>query len=368
MNTLQPVSFWAGKKAFSKIMDAGLSSGDIKVMAGAAGGPKWLVLNALDRAIFSGWIKNRENPLFLIGSSIGSWRFAAAACRDPQSAIDRFESAYIKQSYRKNPPPEDIDRELENVLDILMGADGAEQILSHPFFRINIMTVRCRGLTKKENKKLLVPGFAMAGLVNAVCRRSLGLFFKRTLFYDQRDVPPFFDMQGFPINRVPLDRDNLKPALLASGSVPMLMSGISGIPNAPAGIYRDGGLLDYHLNIEFLSRSANGIVLFPHYTEKIVPGWLDKQVPWRRPDFSCMENVLMIAPGRKFVKSLPLEKIPDRKDFYLFAGKDKERMDYWRKVVERSRELAEDFMEAVESGKIRQRLRPIETLGQRSGK
>ncbi|MCF8111625.1 MAG: patatin-like phospholipase family protein [Desulfobacteraceae bacterium] len=365
MNTLQPVSFWAGKKAFSKIMDSGLSSGDIRVIAGAAGGPKWLVLNALGRAMFSRWIKNREKPLFLIGSSIGSWRFAAAACKDAQSAIDRFESAYIRQSYRKNPPPEDIDRELESVLDILMGPDGAEQILCHPFFRINIMTVRCKGLTKNDDRKRLVPGFAMAGLLNAVSRRSLKLFFERTLFYDQRDLPPFFDMPGFPINRVSLDTHNLKPALLASGSVPMLMSGITGIPNAPAGIYRDGGLLDYHLNIEFLSRSGNGIVLFPHYAEKIVPGWLDKQVPWRKPDFSCMENVLVIAPGREFIKSLPLEKIPDRKDFYLFAGKDKERMNYWQKVVERGRELAEDFMEAVESGKIRQRLRPIENLGQR---
>ncbi|MFW6333656.1 MAG: hypothetical protein ACOC0W_00190 [Desulfosalsimonas sp.] len=174
-------------------------------------------------------------------------------------------------------------------------------------------------------------------------------------------------MAGFPIKRVPLDIQNLKPALLASGSVPMLMSGIKDIPGAPAGIYRDGGLLDYHININFLSsgRDKNDIVLFPHYAEKLVPGWLDKQVPWRRPDFSCMENVLMIAPGREFIKSLPLEKIPDRKDFYLFAGRDKDRMDYWRKVVERSRELAEDFMEAVETGKIRSRLQPIENLNKK---
>lgn len=364
---MEPMSFWAGKKAFSKIMDSGLSAGDIKVVAGAAGGPKWLVLNALDRAMFSRWIKNREKPLFLIGSSIGSWRFAAAACRDPQSAIDRFESAYIKQSYRKNPPPEDIDRELESVLDALMGHEGTEHILSHPFLRLNIMTVRCKGLTKPDDKKRLVPGFAIAGLLNAASRRSLGLFFERTLFYDQRDLPPFFDMAGFPIKRVPLDIQNLKPALLASGSVPMLMSGIKDIPGAPAGIYRDGGLLDYHININFLSsgRDKNDIVLFPHYAEKLVPGWLDKQVPWRRPDFSCMENVLMIAPGREFIKSLPLEKIPDRKDFYLFAGRDKDRMDYWRKVVERSRELAEDFMEAVETGKIRSRLQPIEKLNKK---
>ncbi|MFP3999931.1 MAG: patatin-like phospholipase family protein [Desulfobacterales bacterium] len=369
MKNLPRLSFLAGKKAFSRIMDSGLAAGDIKVIAGAAGGPKWLILNSMDRTIFCEWLKNREKPLFLIGSSIGSWRFAAAACKDPEAAIDRFESAYINQTYRKNPPPRDIDLELESVLDSLMGPDGKDQILGHPCFRLNIMTVRCKGLTKTDDKKLLVPGFAMAGLLNAVSRRSLGLFFERNLFYDPRDLPPFFNMSGFPIKRIPLDSKNIKPALLASGSVPMLMSGIKDIPNATPGMYRDGGLLDYHINIGFLngSRDKNGIVLFPHYAEKLVPGWLDKQVPWRRPDFSCMENVLMIAPCREFVESLPLEKIPDRKDFYIFAGRDKERMAYWKQVVERSRELAEDFTEAIETGKIRNRLQPIENLGQRPG-
>lgn len=357
------LSFWAGKKAYAKIKDAGLGPGDVDVIAGAAGGPKWLVLNGLDRALFSGWIGSRRRPLFLIGSSIGSWRFAAAAHEDPASVIDRFESAYIGQAYRENPPPEDIDRQLESILDRLMGPGGPEQILSHPFFRISIMAVRCRGPAGSDDKRKLVPAMAAAALSNAVLRRSLGLFFERTLFYDPRDVPPFFDMQGFPIHRVPLTAENIRPALMASGSIPVLMSGIRDIPGAPAGVYRDGGLLDYHLNIALLENGGKGgIVLFPHYAEKIVPGWLDKRVPWRRPDYRLMDDVLMVAPCRDFVNSLPFGKIPDRNDFYRFAGRDAERMAYWRQVVEASRRLADDFMEALETGDIGQWVAPIEEL------
>ncbi|MFW6334750.1 MAG: patatin-like phospholipase family protein, partial [Desulfosalsimonas sp.] len=207
-----------------------------------------------------------------------------------------------------------------------------------------------------------------AALANGVSRRALGLFFERALFYDPRDVPPFFGMRGFPIKRIPLDAENTKPALLASGSIPMLMSAIRDIPGAPSGAYRDGGIIDYHMNIPFSenSRRHKGIVLFPHYCEQVVPGWLDKQVPWRKPDLRAMGNVLMLAPAREFLKSLPLGKIPDRKDFYEFAGRDAERMGYWRKVVERSRELAEDFIETVESGRIRKRLRPIDNTVARS--
>ncbi|MFW6081650.1 MAG: patatin-like phospholipase family protein [Desulfosalsimonas sp.] len=370
MKNSTKLSFLAGRNAFSKIMDSGLAAGDIRVIAGAAGGPKWLVLNALDRALFSCWMKDCQNTVFLIGSSIGSWRFAAAACRDHEAAINRFESSYIRQSYRENPPPRDIDRELEGVLDSLMGPDGPEQILSHPFYRLNIMTVRCRGITGTDDKKILLPALAAAALANGVSRRALGLFFERALFYDPRDVPPFFRMRGFPVKRIPLDAQNIKPALLASGSIPMLMSAIRDIPGAPSGAYRDGGIIDYHMNIPFSenSRGDKGIVLFPHYCEQVVPGWLDKKVPWRKPDLLAMENVLMVAPGRKFIKSLPFGKIPDRKDFYEFAGRDAQRMDYWRKVVEKSKELAEDFMEAVETGRIRQRLRPIENPGASSGK
>ncbi|MFW6335078.1 MAG: patatin-like phospholipase family protein, partial [Desulfosalsimonas sp.] len=174
-----------------------------------------------------------------------------------------------------------------------------------------------------------------------------------------------YNITGFPINRAALDRKNIKPALLASGAVPLLMSGIRNIAGAPPGTYRDGGLIDYHLNIDLFenSRQERGIVLFPHYTEKIIPGWLDKHLLWKRTDFSALENTLMIAPSREFTRSLPCGKIPDRHDFYRFAGRDKQRMQYWQTVVERSRELAADFAEAVESGAIRSRLQPIKTRG-----
>lgn len=362
--TKQPLTFWAGKKAYEKIRRYGLSAEDVQVMAGAAGGPKWLVLNRLDRAIFGNWLAARKDPLFLAGASIGAWRFAAACQKDPVASIARFEKAYMQQAYPDNPPPEIIDAELERILDELLGRDGPEQILSNPAFRLSILAVRCRKMTGTDRKSRLIPGLGLAAAANAVSRRGLGLFFERTLFYDSRQRPPFFRMNGFPIRRVVLDKSNLKAALMASGSIPMLMSGIKDIPGAPAGMYRDGGILDYHLNID-LQPGGEGIVLFPHYAEKLVPGWLDKQVFWRRPDFSLMDKVLMIAPSADFVTRLPMGKIADRNDFYTFARQDDKRMDCWRQVVDQGRHLAEDFMEAVETGTIRQRVQPISDLYRR---
>ena len=66
----------------------------VDVVAGAAGGPKWLVLCGLDRAIFTSWIMERTRPVHLLGSSVGAWRFAALA--QGMDAYERFLEAVHK--------------------------------------------------------------------------------------------------------------------------------------------------------------------------------------------------------------------------------------------------------------------------------
>ncbi len=355
------VSFWAGKKAYEKIMASGIRPDDVDVAAGAAGGPKWLVLGGLDRLLFGSWFDSRKTPLFLVGSSIGAWRFAAVSQKDPLGALNRFESAYLRQTYGPRPSMQSVNAQIESILEQMMGPDGPEQILSNPLLRLNILSVQCRGLTGSDTRSRLLAGLALAAAGNALFRGSLKLFFTRTLFYDPRDIPPFFDMADFPIHKIPLTRENIRSALMASGAIPMIMPGVKDIPGAPAGVYRDGGIIDYHLNIPFNTGDGR-IVLFPHYTERVVPGWLDKQIFWRGPDLSYMESVLLAAPTAAFLESLPHGKIPDRTDFSKFNGSDRERMDYWRRVVGLSRALADDFMQAVDSGEIRNRLRPLSEL------
>ena len=72
-----------------------------------------------------------------------------------------------------------------------------------------------------------------------------------------------------------------------------------------------------------------------------------------------MENVVLVAPSNRFVDGLPFGKIPDRKDFKTFFGKDKERVEYWTKVVEKNKKLGDEFFEAIESGRIREIVKPI---------
>ncbi len=352
------LSFRAGPKALSLIRDKGLQAEMVKVIAGAAGGPKWLVLNHIDRCIFSSWLKDRKEPLFLIGASSGAWRFAAVTQKDPVAAIKRLQHAYINQVYDKQPTQAEVSREGLKILDYYLDPAGIRDILNHPCLRLNIMAVRSKSPVTSDNRVLLGSGLAGAAIFNAVNRRLLRFFFERALFFDPRDVPPFYEMNGMPGQKIPLSEQGLKAALLASGSIPLVMSGVTEIPGAISGIYRDGGLTDYHMALPYAVKDHE-IVLIPHFYEYMVPGWLDKNLPWRKATGSSLPNVLLISPSKEFVEHLPLKKIPDRNDFLHFSGRDQERIDYWNTVVSKSEQLGLDFLEAVESGKIRELVQPL---------
>ena len=350
--------FRAGKNALQQIRDNGLTPEMVQVIAGAAGGPKWFVLRHLDQSIFLSWMAKRSSPLFLIGSSIGSWRFAAVSQGHAADAMEAFEEAYASQCYTHRPTAAEVTATSRGILDQFLEDDAVDTILSHPFYRLNVMTVKSRQPVASDRPPVLAAGLAGAFFSNMIRRRLLGKFFERALFYDPRDIPPFFQMNGFPITRTPLTRNNLKPALLASGSIPLLMEGVSGMPDAPKGVYRDGGIIDYHLDVP-LNKGDQGIVLYPHYLDRVIPGWFDKALSWRHPSPDHMDNVLLLSPSPDFVRRLPHGKIPDRSDFKTFYHKDKDRIAYWKRTVNQSRELGDAFMDAVSSGRIRDLVVPL---------
>ncbi len=349
------ISILAGHKAIKIIRDEGLNLSRIKVIAGASGSAKFLVLTGIDRVLIS-LFKDRADPLYLVGTSIGAFRMAAFCQKNPLKAIGILERKYIEQHYELKPAKKDILLEAEKILDAYISDNGIDDILNHPFLRFSFLSCKCKGLLKNEITPLLWLGLGLAAGMNLLNRNLLGYFFERALFCNTNTLPPFAGMNQFPMNIYGLTQSNFKQALLSSGAVPVVMQGVSDINGVP-GVFRDGGIIDYHLDMPFLPDN-DSLVLYPHFYEKITPGWFDKKLN-RKPCQKNMDNVLIVAPSDKFVKSLPYEKIPDRKDFITFKGKDRERMDYWEIVVKKNKILGDEFVEAVQSGKIRQIVKPL---------
>jgi hypothetical protein len=353
---MRSLTLRAGPDALAVIRERGLRPDDIDVLPGASGGAKWLAIGGLDRFLFGELLaRARDRPLHLIGSSIGSWRMACLAQRDPVAALARGHHAYIyEQVYPPKPTPAQVTQVLGRALDVLLGPRGAEEILAHPWARVHIITARGRWLAASQRRLGLMAGLAIAAAGNLVSRRTLGWQLERVIFHSCGDETPFAHLADLPTVHLPLTRENVRDALLASGSIPLLLEGVRIAGAPPGGVYWDGGVLDYHLDLDF--GRGEGLVLYPHYYSHVVPGWFDKSLPWRRAPALNFRRTLLLAPSDEFVQSLPGRKIPDRRDFYGMPAR--ERMRRWQAVLDASARLGDELRELTLTGRIAERVQP----------
>ena len=67
-----------------------------------------------------------------------------------------------------------------------------------------------------------------------------------------------------------------------------------------------------------------------------------------------------MSPSPEYLESLPNRKLPDRKDFERYIGDDAGRERAWRKAIAESDRLGDEFMELVESGRLKDVMRPLD--------
>lgn len=348
----------AGPQALAIVRERGLRMQDVDVLPGASGGAKWLSIGGMDRYLFGEFLKEspdapRERPMHLIGSSIGSWRMACLAQRDPVAALARGHHAYIyDQQYSAKPTTREITDVLVRALDSLLGPTGVSEILSHPWAHLHVITSQGRGWAASERRGLLTSSIALAAAGNVISRRTLAWQLRRFVFHRAGDASPFATLADLPTSHVPLTTENCRAALMASGSIPLLVSGVR-IPGVP-GMHWDGGVLDYHLDLDF--GAGAGLVLYPHFYSHIVPGWFDKAMRWRRARGANFARALLVSPSDAWVARLPGGKIPDRSDFYSLS--DAQRTARWQQVLDMSDELGDTLRDMVRSGRIADHLQP----------
>jgi hypothetical protein len=367
----------AGPKAMATIRREGLRPEQVAVLPGAAGGPKALGIIGLDNALFGEWLPRAPRVRDLIGASIGAWRFAAVCRGDARAALKDFGNIYCGQRYPPRPSARMVSESAHNnTRELLDGHEAA--VLSHPHYRLHVIATRGIGLMARQSRIRTPAGFAVAALVNAVGRRHLRHLADRMWFHDARGMPAFIHgaaaagsavtdataagcaahaFDSFRTVTTALDAANLHPALWASAAIPMVMLGVEQVPGAPPGTYWDGGIIDYHLHLPY--HRADGITLYPHFTDRIVPGWLDKPLPWRRARGQWLENLVLVSPSQEYLESLPHRKLPDRSDFKRFEHDGDARERYWRRAMAESERLGDEFLRLTDSGEIGARLQPL---------
>ena len=349
---MQALQVFAGPRALKHLREHGLAPGDVSVVPGAAGGPKALVLNPLDRFMFGHWLQGQQQCLHLLGASIGAWRLACACLPDADRALAELAEDYITQQYTRDPglvpTPTSVSQAFADRLQQRLGARAGE-VLAHPQRRLHVFTSRGRHLLNRQGRLRTPLGYMGAFAANALSRRALGGWLERVVFSDPRDGLPM-PLADFRSHQAVLSADNLAPAILASCSIPFWLDAVHDVPGGPRGAYWDGGITDYHLHLNYASM-GRGLVLYPHFQGQVVPGWLDKAWKGRHRASPALDNVVVLAPNPAWVAGLPGAKLPDRNDFKSWGPDVAGRMAAWRRALGESQRLADEFAALVANGK-----------------
>ncbi|AFU98566.1 hypothetical protein [Simiduia agarivorans] len=352
------LNLYAGPAALAHIRANGLQPEHVASVFGASGAAKWLTIYGLDRALFEQWLPQSHQPVHLFGTSIGAWKLAAAGQRQAGWALNELAEGYIEQSYQGGINKPVVHRELMKILDRFLQRPQAEDLLSHPRFHYHCGVARCHGAMAEEAGLTLAKGMGGAFWRNLRGREHLNRQFDRVVFADPRRLPKVAGLDGIATEVQPLSVDNVREAVVASGSIPYVMAPKTAIAGAPQGIYRDGGLIDYH-PVPGNFWQEPGLILYPHFYRWLLPGWYDKYLKSRRAGAHALDWVVMIAPSAAHVAGLAGGQIPDRKDFQRFKGNDAERQRRWRHAKEQSLALGEAFMSIARSGDWEAHLQPL---------
>jgi hypothetical protein len=350
----------AGPGACTRIARDGLQPQAIAAVAAAAGGPKGLALLGLDEWLFGDWLRSAPRPRLLAGASIGAWRMAAAIRPDSVQATRSLGEAYLElQRYSARPSPSEVAQVCRAVAAAVL-ADRPSQLGTRAGHHLAIITARARGPLAQRTDRL---SFARCAWDNLRSRARLGRCLQRVVFESApanmptrgADAPipvsPVFTAltDGFDTQGVALTQDNLEDALLASGSIPLICEPVLTPSGAPEGLYWDGGLIDYHLHLPW--HRLEGLVLIPHFTPWLTPGWLDKSLPWRKRGPTALrpwlDNVLLIAPSQTLLSRLPGGKLPDRRDFQRYGLRHDQRIQAWRRAMKECQAMVDDLMDFI---------------------
>jgi hypothetical protein len=336
--------------ARARLAERGLRPEDIGLVPAAAGGPKGLILNGLDRFLFGHWLPQSDRPVHLLGASIGAWRMSTACLPgNTEANFAAMAEAYVGQRYdtlpgERRPRPAHVSERFGEILREIFEGQEAD-VLKHPLWRPHIVTSRGRGLLLAREGRLRTPmGYLGAFAANAVHRPWLGQWLERVVFSDSRDPLPL-SLSDFRSRRVALSPFNLRSALLASCSIPFWLRAQQEPAGAPKGAYWDGGITDYHLHMDYraLQSTPAPLVLYPHFEPRVIPGWFDKSLKRRHGGSAFLDNLVLLVPHPDWVQRLPGAKLPDRDDFVKLAHDVPERQRRWRFAIAQSEQLADAF-------------------------
>ena len=337
-----------GTKARQQLLKTNSSPDTFSLMLAASGGPRWVGLVGIDRALRE-FLKQRStpHPFPLLGASSGAWRMAALSCDDNDQTYEHLLQEYIGQRYEGSPTAKEVSDVCRSYIHRVFTAERAEFALHNKRFQLNFTTAVMK--RERPSKKRTALSVGLAFSLNAIARKHLARCYTRGLFSvlpHPANSPLDGGWDGLPTAQIALTPDNFQQGLMASGSIPLVLEGESSIQGGPRGHHLDGGLVDYHFELE----SANGPILYPHFAADPIPGWMDRFPPKRRISARAREQLCIVMPSEELLSKYPTGDFPCRHDFRRFSND--QRIKLWTQTAKLTEKLGKELSLCLESGDL----------------
>lgn len=335
-----------GPKAHAFLTRHGVHPNAFTLMLAASGGPRWLGIVGIDRALAPFLRQRTKGKLAVLGASSGAWRLAALAADEGGKTYDELEQAYIGQCYHGQPSPKTVSQTCRAYLEALFTPTRIDYALRSSIFQLNLTTTIV-AQANPSRAEIITRLMALAFL-NACSRRLMGLMTKRGLFiagHAPLDSPLSLDpsWDRLPTRPIALNRENFVGSLLASGSIPLVLQGECHLPGAGLGHHLDGGLIDYHFQVEH----AQGPILYPHFSAELIPGWFDRFPPRRRITRQARDWLCLILPTPEQIARYPDARLPGREDFSKLTNT--ERIRRWEAIVRCNNDLERELTACLDA-------------------
>ncbi|KAJ3098483.1 hypothetical protein HDU97_003982 [Phlyctochytrium planicorne] len=262
-----------------------------------------------------------SSPKWLVGASTSALRFMAllSSLANGKDVTSELKEMYCEMYYKTGDTPQVLRPMMEKCYRICAPEDALEKALSNPMFKIAILVAnispRYRNLSDWQLKSILV----YYGLKNLVSPKYLSGLVSRICFYSGDEVPYFLaNGLGGPnsIQFVKLTQKNVYAVLHATTCIPFIQERCTFIPDFGEGLFVDGALTDYTLNVQLQDPEYPALLLGDCLQREFSPTVFDTKVPWRTPPKTFFDHCSLVHPTTAFAKRIPDGALPSVGDWF----------------------------------------------------
>eukprot|EP00698_Gefionella_okellyi_P006854 TRINITY_DN1650_c0_g1_i1.p1 TRINITY_DN1650_c0_g1~~TRINITY_DN1650_c0_g1_i1.p1 ORF type:complete len:348 (-),score=61.93 TRINITY_DN1650_c0_g1_i1:98-1141(-) len=291
-----------------------------------AAGPRYFVTAGFERVFLRTPI---TTPKYFVAASSGALRFTSLLC-SKYTGVDlfaKFEHELCKFSISYKDTPQQLATKLRELFSGYTH-DLVEQLLNDSQHRVCIFVSQVHDWIATTPR--MGAAFAASLLGNFAHSGAQNLLYRRLCFYTG-DKPPNTVIDSTKVEFYPLTHENFHTVLVASAAIPFRVASPRHMPGVGDGVFVDGGLGDYMMNVQV---RKNALLL--SHTSRVYRTWMDTLVPYRKLPDDDFEYVSVLHPRKEFVGSLADKRIPSRMDWDRYANRPELRYKLWQDCIQRS--------------------------------